>query len=627
MGLLSDPVRRRALVRLVLRLNAPLCVLSYAAGIAWFLALAFPPLTQRTYMSENAMGSTMVEEQFAGGDRARAWARDFGAHRRKLGALPAAWLERTMRSVGLEVYTQSFSRKLPFPDETHERYMVSGTNVYGILRAPRAASTESLVLTVPCGPDSTNSQAVGLLLALAAHFRGQIYWAKDIIFLVTEHDLLGTEAWLEAYHDINVTAHSPASTGMQSSPLQGRAGAIQAAVALELSSDVVTSLDVAVEGLNGQLPNLDLLNLFQTFCQKGGLLCTLQGKLQPQDWTSDGPLQGLQTLLLMVLQQASGRPHGPHGLFLRYRVEALTLRGINSFRQYKYDLVAVGKALEGMFRKLNHLLERLHQSFFFYLLPALSRFVSIGLYMPAAGFLLLVLGLKALELWMQLHEAGVGPKEAGAASEPSPPLPPAQGVGLASLVAPLLISQAMGLALYVLPVLGQHVAAQHFPVAEAEAVVLTLLAIYAAGLALPHNTHRVVSTQAPDKGWMALKLVALIYLALQLACIALTNFSLGFLLAATMVPAAALTEPRGPRPLYAALLVLTSPAAALLGSLFLWRELQEAPLSLAEGWQLFLTALAQGVLEHHVYGALLFPLLALGLYPCWLLFWNVLFWK
>ncbi|XP_036879245.2 glycosylphosphatidylinositol anchor attachment 1 protein isoform X1 [Manis javanica] len=499
--------------------------------------------------------------------------------------------------------------------------MVSGTNVYGILRAPRAASTESLVLTVPCGPDSSNSQAVGLLLALAAHFRGQIYWAKDIIFLVTEHDLLGTEAWLEAYHDVNVT-------GMQSSPLQGRAGAIQAAVALELSSDVVTSLDVSVEGLNGQLPNLDLLNLFQTFCQKGGLLCTLQGKLQPQDWTSiDGPLQGLQTLLLMVLQQASGRPRGPHGLFLRYRVEALTLRGINSFRQYKYDLTAVGKALEGMFRKLNHLLERLHQSFFFYLLPALSRFVSIGLYMPAAGFLLLVLGLKALELWMQLHEVGAGPEETRGASGPSSPPSLAQGMGLASLVAPLLISQAVGLALYVLPVLGQHVAAQHFPVAEAEAVVLTLLAIYAAGLALPHNTHRVVSAQAPDRAWMALKLVALIYLALQLACITLTNFSLGFLLAATMVPAAVLTKPYGPRPLYAALLVLTSPAATLLGSLFLWRELQEAPLSLAEGWQLFLVALAQGVLEHHIYGAVLFPLLSLGLYPCWLLFWNVLFWR
>lgn len=123
---------------------------------------------------------------------------------------------------------------------------------------------------------------------------------------MTEHDLLGTEAWLEAYHDINVTggcacpslaplsdhcahqcpeaAQASAPTGMQSSPLQGRAGAIQAAVALELSSDVVTSLDVAVEGLNGQLPNLDLLNLFQTFCQRGGLLCTLQGKVGLPAW-------------------------------------------------------------------------------------------------------------------------------------------------------------------------------------------------------------------------------------------------------------------------------------------------------------------------------------------------------
>lgn len=52
--------------------------------------------------------------------------------------------------------------------------MVKGTNVYGILRAPRAASTESLVLSVPCSSGQhRNSQAVGLMLALAAHFRGE----------------------------------------------------------------------------------------------------------------------------------------------------------------------------------------------------------------------------------------------------------------------------------------------------------------------------------------------------------------------------------------------------------------------------------------------------------------------
>lgn len=55
---------------------------------------------------------------------------------------------------------------------------------------------------------------------------------------------------------------------------------------------------------------------------------------------------------------------------------------------------------------------------------------------------------------------------------------------------PLLICHAAGLALYFLPVLGQRVATQHFPVSESEAVVLTVIAIYVAGMALPHNTHR-----------------------------------------------------------------------------------------------------------------------------------------
>lgn len=155
---------------------------------------------------------------------------------------------------------------------------------------------------------------------------------------------------------------------VRSSGALGRAGAIQAAVALELSSDVVTSFDVALEGLNGQLPNLDLLNLFHAFCQKNGLLCTIQGKvrwrwwhgggdggphapsnmappqLQRSDWDSLSAYgHSLQTLLLMVLKQSSGQPQGDHGLFLRYHIEAITVRGINSFRQYKYDMTTVGK--------------------------------------------------------------------------------------------------------------------------------------------------------------------------------------------------------------------------------------------------------------------------------------------
>ncbi|KAJ8272604.1 hypothetical protein GJAV_G00091200 [Gymnothorax javanicus] len=607
MGLLSDPNRRRALTSLLTRLNTPLCVVCYLAGVAWFMGLAFEPFTLRTYMSENAMGSTMVEEKFGSGERAMATAREFAAHKKKADGMPVDWLVKAMQTRGLEVFTQSFSRTLPFPDEIKERYMVRGTNVYGILRAPRAPRTEALVLSAPCSPGNNNNQAVGLLLGLAQYFRGQIYWAKDIIFLVNEHDLIGMQAWLEGYHHTN-------TTGMSWTPLHGRAGSIQAALSLELSSDVITSLDLVLEGLNGQLPNLDLANLFYAFCQKIGVLCTIQGKLQRNDWDSvSGYNHAVQTMMLMVLKQASGRPWGDHGLFLRYHIEAVTVHGINSFRQYKTDATTVGKLLEGMFRKLNNLLERLHQSYFFYLLPSLTRFVSIGYYMPAF--------VHALDLWVQLGTLATGMEDGLAEGEQ------ASSTGVLSILTPVVISHLTGAALFMLPVLSQETAVEHFPVSETEAVVLTAIAIYTAGLALPHNTHRVLSGEGTEQGWRVLKLVAVLYMAVLLGCTTLINFSLGFILALTLVPIAAFVTPHQPRVLYAFLMVVLSPGFTLLYCVFVYQELQEAPVSLLDGWNIFLSVISQGILDYSLYGSLVYPLLSLFVYPCWLLLWNILFWK
>lgn len=103
---------------------------------------------------------------------------------------------------------------------------------------------------------------------------------------------------------------------------------------------------------------------------------------------------------------------------------------------------------------------------------------------------------------------GSGPGSAGLPSRhlcplsrPSPMQEPRPS--LLTLVPPVLICHATGLALYFVPILGQHVATQHFPVSEAEAVVLTVIAIYVAGLALPHNTHRWVQghAEALGGGW------------------------------------------------------------------------------------------------------------------------------
>ena len=63
----------------------------------------------------------------------------------------------------------------------------------------------------------------------------------------------------------------------------------------------------------------------------------------------------------------------------RYRIDALTITG-KSGQQHR--LRTVGDVVEGVFRSINNLLEALHQSFFFYILPSTDRYISIGVYMP-----------------------------------------------------------------------------------------------------------------------------------------------------------------------------------------------------------------------------------------------------
>lgn len=58
---------------------------------------------------------------------------------------------------------------------------------------------------------------------------------------------------------------------------------------------------------------------------------------------------------------------------------------------------------------------------------------------------------------------------------------------------------------------------------------------------------RLISGEGTEQGWRLLKLAALLYLAVLLGCTALINFSLGFILAVTLVPAAACVTPHMPK--------------------------------------------------------------------------------
>lgn len=110
------------------------------------------------------------------------------------------------------------------------------------------------------------------------------------------------QAWLEAYHSVSCGKKGVLHHG----DLNGRAGAIQAAINLELHTVNIGRIDVKIEGLNGQLPNLDLFNLVNRLCIKEHLEHTFKNSYPK---TISDPykswLDAFKTLIGMVSTQAT----------------------------------------------------------------------------------------------------------------------------------------------------------------------------------------------------------------------------------------------------------------------------------------------------------------------------------
>lgn len=231
----------------------------------------------------------------------------------------------------------------------------------------------------------------------------QKYWAKDIIFLITEQEQLGMQAWLQAYHG------SEENDVLKSGTLDATAGSIQAAINLEIQNYDIDFIDVKIEGLNGQLPNLDLVNLVQRLTLKEGISCGHRQTSNKRRSALKSKLdENLAHMVSMVLTQATGVPNGNHGLFHRYGIEALTLEGhktpSTNYQRRTHGAASLIRLIEGVSRSLNNLLERFHQSYFFYLLVASDRFVSIGDYIPSVALMAGALLIKAFIVWLTINK-------------------------------------------------------------------------------------------------------------------------------------------------------------------------------------------------------------------------------
>lgn len=636
MGLLTDPgAGSGKFTQLLVAYHNKLCVLLYIGGIIWFMILAHEHFNAGTYFSENALLPGLVKGEFDEDAVAKVYQSELlDEAARYPDGMPFSWLLAKFRQLNLDTYTHNFTLNSPLG--LGMKY--TGKNVYAILRAPRSASTEALVLSVPYRPPSSvhpgTAPSVAIMLALAKFFRRQKYWSKDVIFLVTEHEQLGVQAWLEAYHKTTCGR----SGVLEHGDMMGRGGAIQAAINLELHAEKIGYVDVKIEGLNGQLPNLDLVNLVHRLCSKEGVRHTFKNRENSnyrdiyKEW-----LHSFKILMAMVTTQATGVPNGNHGLFHRFGIEAVTLEGFEKKGRGSPALYfQIGRVVEGLFRSLNNLLERFHQSYFFYLLPATDRFISIGMYMPSLGLLCAGLIIKAFALWLKMQEdptkAEPAEEEEAEEDKREPSHPEEKGssnhFSLVPVGVTVLLTHALGIALLSSPqMLGSQ--GLEYGLSTDTSIYVGYLVMTLSMLILPLFACRNVGTTV--ESLTILNIVALLELATLLLCTSMQNFSLALLSAVLYVPPGLWMVPTQSRILGAlqkVVWLLLHPLCLLTLIVMIYTALSfpdEPILELLErGLIATRQALVYAVVDSYVYANWVFPVATAILLPNWLLFWVVL---
>lgn len=91
---------------------------------------------------------------------------------------------------------------------------------------------------------------------------------------------------------------------------------------------------------------------------------------------------------------------GEHAVFTKYGVDAITLTGvIGTGSSYIFNGHRVINLIEETLRSLNNLLEYLHHSMFFYILPSVNTFIPISHYAPVLIVIVWPLFMDALLYW------------------------------------------------------------------------------------------------------------------------------------------------------------------------------------------------------------------------------------
>ncbi|KAJ5138326.1 uncharacterized protein N7515_003174 [Penicillium bovifimosum] len=582
---------------LFVRLPNLLSLLCIVVGVVWLLLLPLNEYSRRTYISENALLPGQVHAYFTGSEQnifrgykkelegllndgqARGGQKDEA----EVTAAVSDKLQSILQAAGLKVATQKY--EYTSAGITHQ-----GENTYAIIHAPRGDATEAIVLVAPwmTADDKLNLNGVTLALTLARYFKRWSLWSKDIIFLITPDSKSGTQAWIDAYHDMH-----PAS--VQSLPL--KSGALQGALVIEYPLEHrFQTLHIVYDGVNGQLPNLDLFN---TAVAIAGGQMGIGANLQEMWGHDDSYKHRLQTMFRGMTKQGLGYATGAHSSFMPYHIDAITLQTKGEGWE---DEMALGRTIESLCRSLNNLLEHLHQSFFFYLLMQSNRFVSIGTYLPSAMLIAGNFTLMAIALWMRTgyypETKPAEPKDGKTdVAEPKDMKVSveAKTINIAERQLALPLSLVAGLHLLGLVPLWvfNNIFHQYFTTTTYIFVVVGIILPLILAAILSHGLG--LSKPIVPQQYHLIKSFSLLLLGLSLSTLATLNFSLSFMIGLLCAPLSFVTRVQSSAPVRLAtsslglvLLNLLSPPTVLLGVCgYMGVSVEEVLTQAAFGWDVW----------------------------------------
>ncbi|RDX56796.1 Gaa1-domain-containing protein [Lentinus brumalis] len=369
----------------------------FAVGYLWLLAIPSSQFGQRTYIDENALQPGQVHTYWSWNDVHRAdrvledleRLRDHNATSDEI----ANYVVGEFEKIGIPARTQHYA--FDTVDGVTE-----GTNAYAVLQSPRASGTEAIVISASWlsragdGDGTLNLRGVATVISLAQYLKKYSLWAKDLVFVISDGYLDGMQAWITTYH-------GAAQPNLHAEPLTLSSGVIWTAINVDYPGHSFSHLGIFFEGLNGRLPNQDLLNSVSLITRHtGGLPVLVHDHIDPRDtpnqpellpsWLPDviksnADVQEYAVRARNIVRhmnyQARGAASGVHGLLHQFRIDAITVFAVPATGPHGFH--SLGKILESSLRTMNNLLERLHASFFFFLLVGPGTFMKIGSYLPS----------------------------------------------------------------------------------------------------------------------------------------------------------------------------------------------------------------------------------------------------